>query len=152
MTSHDGSKGKRAKKRTKAPAAPEPSTRVIPEPVPNLTPAELPQGGAVARDTLPSKRRYPPLVKLMSLQIRSFNVSHDRYCEPLGECHCHTGTFGRARRSRATGIRGLARRDKTFPPTLTFAAFVPQDVPDSLLEEPEIAAAIKIKALRQVQR
>ena len=97
-------------------------------------------------------RSVPPLVKLVSRQLVTVNVSHERYCDPLGECHCTTGIFGRAKRSRATGVRGVARVEKTFPPSITFPAFVSISVPEATLEETEVAAALKSKALRRMPR
>lgn len=102
-------------------------------------------------ESKPARRKRPTLVVLVSRQLVMIEVTHERFCEPLGECHCTKGVVGRARRS-SIGVRGLARVERTFGPTVSFPAGVMMALPEEVLEEPGIQAALKAKRLRRVAR
>ena len=93
------------------------------------------------------RRKYPKLVSLVSRQLLMVEISHERLCEPLGKCLCTPQIVARGRRSNV-GVRGIAKVERTFPPAVSFPAGVMVALPETVLEEPGIAAALASKRLR----
>ena len=87
-------------------------------------------------------------MKILAKEMTPIELTHEAYCEKIGECRCTMAPVARVRRNPATGDRTIGVNEQKFPPVITLLARKVQDLPDECGDLPNVKSMISSRILR----
>ena len=92
-------------------------------------------------------------IRNMERRMKVVNLPHESYCKSAGRCSCEKQTVTVVVQDPRTGERSPVSREKRIPSSLTLLSQeTRKDLPDAVLEVPEVKRALRAGRLRVVEQ
>lgn len=95
----------------------------------------------------------PVTIRNTERRMKVVNLPHESYCKGAGKCSCSKETVTVVVQDPRTGERSPVSREKRIPSSLTLLSMeTRKDLPDAVLEVPEVKRALRAGRLRVVEQ